>query len=201
MRSGLGLGLAAPLALLLACGGVAFEVAPDDSGDGAASDGSPSDGAVNDGSSRDADATSGDVATDVAADTASDATADGGACPISATIQNGNACAPTGLRCPSAAPIYTCGGGMIAGYAMCTCTLGRWSCPPAGCVDAAPPPPTCPTPAAVRSGFPCATEGLQCAGNPQLCNGVMDYDAFQCTSSVWVPVSTTICGDAGRAGG
>jgi hypothetical protein len=68
-------------------------------------------------------------------------------------------------------------------------------------VDASPPfdapPVECPPPAAVGVNVGCYAQqaGLQCPGNPQLCDGTVFYDALECNGSVWVTLATTFCGD------
>jgi hypothetical protein len=58
---------------------------------------------------------------------------------------------------------------------------------------------TCPPPSDVRAQVTCSysQSGLQCPGNPQVCDGTLFFDALVCNGSVWVTVAGTVCGDEG----
>ncbi|HLK36563.1 MAG TPA: hypothetical protein VKU41_07400, partial [Polyangiaceae bacterium] len=171
-----------------ACGGAAFDAAlpgADDGGigpDAAGKEGAPPDGTADTLAEADADAAD---ALDAPSPDAPDADETGGTgmCPVAASIQDGLACTSPPLRCPSAMPIYVCGTGNVTGYTTCTCILKRWSCPSPTCVDAGSPPvdvtTPCPAPKLVAAGQPCTGSSV-CPGNPQTCNGMTDFDAFQC---------------------
>jgi hypothetical protein len=125
-------------------------------------------------------------------------------CPIPATITEGGACTTPGLLCSSAAPIYACGGGQVLGYAQCTCLMGKWSCPPAACIDAGGPPPNCPAPSTVHQGGMCTYPWAQCNGNPMNCGGSQTfYDVLSCKGmtgsagfvGTWETVVATQCAD------
>jgi hypothetical protein len=126
-------------------------------------------------------------------------------CPAASSIQLGGACAVgSNLTCPSATPIYGCGG-QIDGYVSCFCDGGAWNCADPGlpdCPDVAPPPPACPLPSDVQQGTACFSDGQECPGRPTYCGGQVLYDAFQCTAGAWNDVATTICDvDASGGGG
>jgi|HubBroStandDraft_1064217.scaffolds.fasta_scaffold94592_3 hypothetical protein len=192
-------GLPAAVALLLsACGGRSFVIVESD---GAVDDAEPpADAAPADAVTPDVKGPS-DAGED--GDASMDADADAGGprtCPIPATISNGAACTALALDCPSAQPIYTCGTGQVTGYASCMCSLDRWVCPPAMCVEAGAPPPSCPGPKLVHEAVPCATAGEECPGNPTTCSGGTEifYDVFQCTKAMlWTRIIATVCGDGG----
>jgi len=198
-----GFPVALGLLLLPACGGRYFEIA-DAGGDGGTVDegGSPADAGPRDAAGPDDGGGRPDTGADTGPETGADA--DAGTpppvCPVPATIVNGGACTTPGLDCPSAAPIYTCGGGQVTGYAACKCTLGSWACPQPTCVEAgAPPPPSCPNPKLVREAVACNSPGEDCPGNPTMCSGAETfYDVFQCTKAqVWTRIVVTVCGDGG----
>src|SRR5579884_3774403 len=101
--------LAAPLAALFACGGEAFEAA--DGGDQPAPDALAPIDAADDARPADA-APEAEAAPDSGPTDSGASVPDGGdaiapVCPIPATIQNGFSCAPSGMRCSSASPIYS----------------------------------------------------------------------------------------------
>jgi hypothetical protein len=180
--------------LLLGCGGRTFEIA---AGDGGVEEGGLSaDSAI-------ADDDGGDGGAPDDAGGRPDEGLDTGTppprCPIPATIAGGATCATPGLECASAAPIYTCGGGQITGYASCACSLGVWVCPTSTCVEAGAPPPSCPAPGLIHEGVACGNSGEECPGNPTMCSGAQTfYDVFQCTKAdLWTRIVATVCGDGG----
>jgi hypothetical protein len=188
-------GLPAALALLLfACGGRTFEVV---GGDGAVGDtGLPEDaGPGDDGGGDSAGPDDSGGRPDEGMDTGTPPPV----CPIPATIAGGGMCMGSGLDCPSAAPIYTCGTGQVTGYASCKCSLGVWVCPSPTCVEAGAPPPSCPDARLVHEGVVCDDPGEDCPGNPTTCGGTQTfYDVFQCTkANLWTRVVATVCNDAG----
>ncbi|MGO9835660.1 MAG: hypothetical protein ACLP1X_15750 [Polyangiaceae bacterium] len=172
----------ATLVLLLGCGGRTFEIA---AGDGGVEEGGLS--------------TDSAIADDGGPDEGVDMGTPPARCPIPATIASGAMCATPGLDCASAAPIYTCGGGLITGYASCACSLGVWVCPTSTCVEAGAPPPSCPAPGLVHEGVACGNPGEECPGNPTMCSGAQTfYDVFQCTEAgLWTRIVATVCGDGG----
>ncbi len=118
---------------------------------------------------------------------------------LPATIAGGATCATPGLECASAAPIYTCAGGQITGYASCACSSGVWVCPTSTCVEAGAPPPSCPAPGLIHEGVACGNSGEECPGNPTMCSGAQTfYDVFQCTKAdLWTRIVAAVCGDGG----
>jgi hypothetical protein len=106
---------------------------------------------------------------------------------------------PPTLTCDSATPYYDCTGN-VAGYLQCNCYGGQWKCPqpPTVCpVDAST---GCPDPASIQAGTPCNAPNVTCPGNPTVCNGQTDYDAFQCENGYWVDVARTVCDVDASAG-
>jgi len=179
-----------PVALtlvLLACGGRSFEIVGTDGG-------SPGDGGGGDEGGGDASGPDdGGGSPDVGADQGTPP-----ACPIPATITESAPCATNGLDCPSAAPIYTCGGGQVTGYATCACSSGHWACPAATCVEAGAPPPSCPPPRLVHEAVACTSAGEECPGNPTPCGAMTFNDVFMCTKAlVWTRIVATVCADGG----
>jgi hypothetical protein len=131
-------------------------------------------------------------------------------CPDPSMLVPGQACPVVGLTCLSDnVPVSGCGGPSMPppGEGKCTCGSRGWQCPVIAlpCVSPPPPPPpsgTCPSADQVYAYGPCYgyAEGLNCAGNPQVCEGETFYDAFQCEGE-WIPVATTICADVVMDGG
>jgi hypothetical protein len=128
-------------------------------------------------------------------------------CPAPSMLVPGQACRAVGLTCLSDnVPTSGCGGPSMAPpeEGKCTCTSTGWQCPVIAlpCVSPPPPPPpaTCPSPDHVYAYGPCYGEGLNCAGNPQLCENETFYDAFECEGE-WIPIATTICADVIMDGG
>jgi hypothetical protein len=128
-------------------------------------------------------------------------------CPAPSMLVPGQACRAVGLTCLSDnVPTSGCGGPSMAPpeEGKCTCTSTGWQCPVIAlpCVSPPPPPPpaTCPSPDHVYAYGPCYGEGLNCAGNPQLCENETFYDALECEGE-WIPIATTICADVIMDGG
>jgi hypothetical protein len=124
------------------------------------------------------------------------------ACPVAQDVAPGGSCfVSSNVSCASNTPFVGCDG-KIAGYLQCLCNGGQWSCPepPMFCpVDAGA---GCPSPHSIAQGAPCSDPGGDCPGNPQVCDGQVDYDAFQCQNGVWVDVAQTVCAsDGGGHGG
>lgn len=117
-------------------------------------------------------------------------------CPAPASITSGGTCTTDpGLNCTSTIPIYDDCTGAFDGYLPCNCSDGTWLCfisEPA-CVDASPPPSSCPAPSSVEQGLPCAGSPSQCPGNPTDCGGAIFYDAFECQDGAWNDVAHTDC--------
>jgi hypothetical protein len=116
-------------------------------------------------------------------------------CPDPSEVVPGGSCGlPSSLSCASNTPIVTCDGTPV-GNLQCQCFSGQWECPEPG-PDCQPDggPGTCPPPQQVQDGVTCnAAPGETCPGNPQVCDGQVDYDAFECQSGVWTDVATTVC--------
>jgi hypothetical protein len=130
---------------------------------------------------------------------------DASACPSAASIVEQAACnVDSQLSCPSDQGVYDCYGTLL-GDESCSCLAGQWFCRgfsvPA-CVDAAPPPgPECPDAGSIEQGDPCSAPSQECPGNPQPCDGVVFYDAFECDNGQWRDVATTHCADDGGVDG
>jgi hypothetical protein len=124
-------------------------------------------------------------------------------CPPPQTITaNGSCTTSPGLSCQSDLPVYGCDGSVV-GTESCSCDGGNWFCSSPGtpaCPDVQF---GCPAPAGVEQGVSCtAPPGEQCPGNPQLCDGMTFYDAFECYSGYWNDVASTSCaGEGGIEGG
>jgi hypothetical protein len=100
------------------------------------------------------------------------------------------------LTCNSTTPYYDCNGN-VAGDLQCNCYSNQWFCPEPDVICPADAGAGCPTPASIQAGAGCIGF-VTCPGNPTVCNGQIDYDAFQCVNGVWVDVAHTLCDvDAG----
>ena len=115
-------------------------------------------------------------------------------CPDPSQVVPGGSCAlPSSLSC-AGGPIVNCDGTPV-GDLQCECLDGKWGCP--GVDPVCPPdggPGPCPPPQKVQEGVTCnAAPGETCPGNPQVCAGQVDYDAFECQSGVWTAVAVTVC--------
>lgn len=120
---------------------------------------------------------------------------------MAVTIQPGVAACTSGagVTCQSGMPIYDCAGG-VHGYVTCQCPKGQWVCntpSPLNCVDAAPPPATCPDPATLVEGNACSSSGLSCKGHPTSCDGATFYDALQCNGLLFITIAATVCPNDG----
>ena len=115
-------------------------------------------------------------------------------CPNPSFIAPGDSCsASPQLTCSTGIPLYDCAGNFL-GDESCQCFDGTWSCEtPVDCPDAA----ACPDPQSVQEGALCPENGLQCPGNPQVCDGAVFYDAFQCEGGAWIDVAVTGCATDG----
>ena len=200
--------LIAPVAAMsvVGCGGRTEAFGPSPSEDAAPSDARP---AIDSGPASD----SGPPEVDASADCPAPGNVNAGApfgircpppptCPPLAMVHAGGSCSvsPT-MMCPSATPVYGCTGAVL-GYLPCQCPQGQWACQqatPLACVDASPPPSTCPDAGTLMEGALCSDNGLSCRGNPTPCGGTVFYDALQCDGSKFVTVAMTVCGIDGGA--
>ncbi len=97
-----------------------------------------------------------------------------------------------------------CAESVDSGPARIACDAGYPACAADGSFEAGPPPddgyppPGCPAPDQAISGGPCAEAGLDCPGDPNLCDGTVFYDALQCEYAAggalhWVVSAATVC--------
>lgn len=120
-------------------------------------------------------------------------------CPDPSYVVPGNSCnVATQFSCSSSIPMYDCSGNFI-GDQPCECLDAAWNCAVSQpeCPDAG----GCPDPQSVEQGVSCFNPGLQCPGNPQVCDGAVFYDAFECDNGQWNDVAVTGCPTDGGGGG
>lgn len=123
-------------------------------------------------------------------------------CPSPAMVVPNQACdVATEVSCTSDTTYAGCDG-QPAGMLTCACLDGQWFCPEPGITCPADAGTSCPLPAEIQSGMPCDQLDATCPGNPTMCNGQVQYDAFQCVDGVWNDVASASCdADGGTDGG
>ncbi len=122
-------------------------------------------------------------------------------CPDAARVVPNQACnVASAVSCPSDTTYAGCDG-QPAGTLTCACLSGQWYCPEPGITCPADAGSSCPLPAEIQSGMPCDAPDATCPGNPSMCGGQVQYDAFQCVSGVWTDVASAMCDADGGTDG